>query len=135
MRIQVRAKQKVKQKVWNKPENREGDWGDASHVLRVCEACALRARKTLTPPFTDFFTDFEKKTDCFAVHVDREVAVNGGSTVVILERPNIKLEEENRQQSGLYMRSDLKTNFALILCYLYPGCLNGTFPIINVAIQ
>ena len=26
-----------------------------------------RARKTLTPRFTDFFTDFEKKTDCFAV--------------------------------------------------------------------
>ena len=24
-------------------------------------------RKTLTPRFTDFFTDFEKKTDCFAV--------------------------------------------------------------------
>ena len=23
--------------------------------------------KTLTPRFTDFFTDFEKKTDCFAV--------------------------------------------------------------------
>ena len=31
------------------------------------EARALRARKTLTPRFTDFFTDFEKKTDCFAV--------------------------------------------------------------------
>ena len=27
----------------------------------------LRARKTLTPRFTDFFTDFEEKTDCFAV--------------------------------------------------------------------
>ena len=26
------------------------------------------ARKTLTPRFTDFFTDFEKKTDCFAVY-------------------------------------------------------------------
>ena len=30
----------------------------ASHALRACEA---RARKTLTPRFTDFFTDFEKK--------------------------------------------------------------------------
>ena len=29
---------------------------------------ALGARKTLTPRFTDFFTDFEKKTDCFAVY-------------------------------------------------------------------
>ena len=37
-------------------------------ALRVCEARALRARKTLTPRFTDFFTDFEKKTDCFAVY-------------------------------------------------------------------
>ena len=24
------------------------------------------ARNTVTPHFTDFFTDFEKKTDCFA---------------------------------------------------------------------
>ena len=35
----------------------------------ACEARALRARKTLTPRFTDFFTDFEKKTDCFAVYM------------------------------------------------------------------
>ena len=52
----------VKQKVWNEAENRERD-------------CALRARKTLTPRFTDFFTDFEKKTTvlqstlCLAVKV------------------------------------------------------------------
>ena len=63
----------VKQKVWNEAENREPDWGEtlffslASHALRTCEARALRARKTLTPPFTNFFTDFEKTTDCFAV--------------------------------------------------------------------
>ena len=48
----------VKQKVWNEGENRERDWE---------ETRALRARKTLTPPFTDFFTDFEGKTDCFAL--------------------------------------------------------------------
>ena len=36
----------VKQKVWNEAENREQDWGET---------------------LTDFFTDFEKKTDCFAV--------------------------------------------------------------------
>ena len=36
--------QAVKQKIWNEAENRERDWGE-----------------------TDFFTDFEKKTDCFAV--------------------------------------------------------------------
>ena len=63
----------VKQKVWNEAENRERDWGEtlfslASHALRACEARALRARKTLTPRFTDFLTDFEKKTDCFAVY-------------------------------------------------------------------
>ena len=39
----------------------------ASHARRACEARALRARKILTPRFTDFFTDFGKKTDCFAV--------------------------------------------------------------------
>ena len=55
----------VKQKVWNEAENRERDWGE---TLLACEA---RARKTLTPRFTDFFTDFEKKTDCFAVYVLR----------------------------------------------------------------
>ena len=48
----------VEQKVWNEAENRERDWG------RACEARELRARKTRTPRFTDFFTDFEKKTDC-----------------------------------------------------------------------
>ena len=40
----------------------------ASHALRACEVRAPRARKTHTPRFTDFFTDFEKKTDCFAVY-------------------------------------------------------------------
>ena len=33
----------------------------ASLALRACETRALRAHKTLTPRFTDFFTDFEKK--------------------------------------------------------------------------
>ena len=48
----------VKQKVWNEAENRERDWRE---TLRACEARALRARKTLTPRFTDFFADFEEK--------------------------------------------------------------------------
>ena len=34
-------------------------------ALRACEARALCARKTLTPRFTDFFTDFEKKNRLF----------------------------------------------------------------------
>ena len=61
----------VKQKVWNEAENRERDWGETLKfffsLVLACEARALRARKTLTPRLTDFFTDFEKKTDCFAV--------------------------------------------------------------------
>ena len=51
----------VKQKVWNEAEKRERDWGET--------------RKTLTPRVTDFFTDFEKKTDCFAVYPSWEVKV------------------------------------------------------------
>ena len=38
--------------------------GQSVFFLRACEA---RASKTLTPHFADFFTDFEKKNDCFAV--------------------------------------------------------------------
>ena len=37
----------------------------ARAVKRACEARALRARKTLTPRLTDFFTDFEKKNRLF----------------------------------------------------------------------
>ena len=36
--------------------------------LRAREASAFPARKTFVPRFTDFFTDFKKKTDCFAVY-------------------------------------------------------------------
>ena len=60
----------VKQKIWNEAENRERDWGEtlkirffslASHALRAGAARVLRALKTLTQRFTDFFTDLEKK--------------------------------------------------------------------------
>jgi len=62
----------------------ERGWGEtlkirffslASYALRACEARPLRARKTLTPRFTDFFTGFEKKTDCFAVYKTRNIAI------------------------------------------------------------
>ena len=44
----------VKQKVWNEAEN---------------------ARETLTPRFTNFFTDFEKKkNDCFAVFIAERIS-------------------------------------------------------------
>ena len=56
--------------VWNEAENRERDLGrDALSPHRACDSRALRARETLTARFTDFFTDFEKKTDCFAVYL------------------------------------------------------------------
>ena len=70
----------VKQTVRNEAENKERDLGRdakntdcpfciffslASHAPRACEARALRARKTLTARFTDFFTDFEKKNRLF----------------------------------------------------------------------
>ena len=45
--------------VWNDAENRDRDWGETLTPDRV--------RKTLTPRVADFFADFEKKTDCFAV--------------------------------------------------------------------
>ena len=44
-----------------KIESEMGKDALVSDALRACEASALRARKTLTPRFTDFFTDFEKK--------------------------------------------------------------------------
>ena len=39
-----------------------------SSTREQCEARVVRARNTLTPRFIDFFTDFEEKTDCFAVY-------------------------------------------------------------------
>ena len=35
--------------------------------MRLKTESETGARKSLTPRFTDFFIDFEKKTDCFAV--------------------------------------------------------------------
>ena len=73
----------VKQKVWNEAKNREQDWGKN---LRACEA---RARKTLTPRITDFFTDFEKKTDCFAVSI--EWAITSAVSVKIVKESALLL--------------------------------------------
>ena len=60
-------------KIWSrknvhivKAENREFE-NRENESPRAGEARELRARKTLTPRFTDFFPDFEEKTDCFAV--------------------------------------------------------------------
>ena len=43
--------------------------------LRACEARELRARKTHTPRFTDFFTDFEKKNDCLQSNRNAKLTV------------------------------------------------------------
>ena len=56
----------------SKAENRERDWGQSvfslsPHMPYGCVRLARFAHKTLTPRVTDFFTDFEEKTDCFAV--------------------------------------------------------------------
>ena len=66
----------VKLKVWTEAENRERDWTDTLKILsphtpsghvRLARLACVR----LTPRFTDFFTDFEKKSDCFAVYLRR----------------------------------------------------------------
>ena len=47
----------------------------ASHALRACVACALRAHKTLTPRFSDFFPDFEKKPTVLQSSIDRIILI------------------------------------------------------------
>ena len=63
-------------KVWNEAENGEWDCGEtlrrffflSPHTPYGHVRLARFALETLTPRFTDFFTDFVKKTDCFAVY-------------------------------------------------------------------
>ena len=66
-----------KQKVWNEADNRERDWGEtlkffflSPHTPYACEARARSARKTITPRFSDFFTDFEKKKPTVLQSID-----------------------------------------------------------------
>ena len=46
----------------------------------MSEARALGARKTRTPRFTDFLTDFEKKTYCVAVYHILSILLIGSDT-------------------------------------------------------
>ena len=62
-------------------ENRQSVFFLPPHT---CEARALRARKTLTPRFTDFFTDFEKETDCFAVYMFENLSKRVSHTVCLI---------------------------------------------------
>ena len=67
--IQVRASSQTKGLEWGWKQRARLGRDAFSLARRACEARALRARKILTPRFIDFFTDFEKKTDCFAVYL------------------------------------------------------------------
>ena len=88
----------VKQKVSNKAENRERDWGE---TLKTRVRLALRARKTLTPRFTEFFTDFEKKTTVLqsivrsASSLVSAIESSWTSTVPTLRFPPFKQLEPN----------------------------------------
>ena len=89
----------VKQKVWNGAENREREWGETlkirfffsrltspyGHDLYLQKS--LYALQTLTPRFTDLFTDFEEKIDCFEVYIlTRTLLYRVISTDFILHR-------------------------------------------------
>ena len=54
---------------------RDGFFALASHALRACVACALRAHKTLTPRCSDFFPDFEKKPTVLQSSIDRIILI------------------------------------------------------------
>ena len=57
-------------KYWREQLNKSSETrlkteSETGFFSRACEARELRARKTLTSRFTDFFTDFEKKNRLF----------------------------------------------------------------------
>ena len=58
------------------------------------------ARTTLTPHFTDFFTDFEKKTDCFAVY--SEAWLNASSPYLNIIKEAIKMKRKSYRVSSLF---------------------------------
>ena len=60
----------------------------ATNALRACEAGALRRRKTLTPRFTGFFTDFEKQNYWFAVYYSIYKWGGGGGQTKNLAKSN-----------------------------------------------
>ena len=62
----------VTQKVWNEAENRERDWGEHTPYGRVRLARFARVR-LLRHASPISFTDFEKKTDCFAVYLSTKI--------------------------------------------------------------
>ena len=96
---------------------------------RVCVTGALRARKTLTPRFSDFFTNSEKKTDCSAVYIGLVFDVIVGfsckpslnsffvydfvlaidcNQLLLIERFSYDLETKTRQQNRNNKRTEIK---------------------------
>ena len=65
--VRIFACSSTREQLNKSSETRLKTESETDFFSRACEARELRARKTLTSRFTDFFTDFEKKTDCFAV--------------------------------------------------------------------
>ena len=84
----------VKQKVWNEAEKRERVWGETLKTPR-----GLRASKTLTPRFTDFFTDFEKKKttvlqsrNCYALSIFKNfilLASSDNDRPILMRQKNV----------------------------------------------
>ena len=95
---------------------------------RVCVTGALRARKTLTPRFSDFFTNSEKKTDCSAVYIGLVFDVIVGfsykpslnsffvydfvlaidcNQLLLIERFSYDLETKTRQQNRNNKRAEI----------------------------
>ena len=65
--VRIFACSSTREQLNKSSETRLKTESETGFFSKACEARELRARKTLTSRFTDFFTDFEKKTDCFAV--------------------------------------------------------------------
>ena len=82
----------VKQKVWNEAKNRERDWGE---TLRASEARAVCAHKTPKPRVTNFFTDFEEKTDCFAVYSKWQISVYFTGVAPLETAPKFERRKKN----------------------------------------
>ena len=59
------SRMREKSNKWS--ETRLKTESESGFFSRACQARELCSRKTLTSRFTDFFTDFEKKTNGFAV--------------------------------------------------------------------
>ena len=63
--VRIFACSSTREQLNKSSETRLKTESETDFFSRACEARELRARKTLTSRFTDFFTDFEKKNRLF----------------------------------------------------------------------